>query len=227
MISILSLRPLCGQYTASRTHFVRHSSTKIRAALPIYFSQASSGAGVFTVTAAAGSVPLGTTAQPLAAFKPTLVAGDTNADGTTSGDVGFTAAEPYRIPDPPSVFAANPLFVHLLLDTVAETVHNCPVYNGIAEGELFYGGATLHIYDLRAPPPYGRIPDVQDILGTVRIQQPVHNDGPNVPLNKKYKVPAIVPGSFEPNSMYRLLTRNGFFTLSDYLHKRVVIAASS
>ncbi|VVT58875.1 uncharacterized protein SAPINGB_P006428 [Magnusiomyces paraingens] len=196
------------------------SFTKLRATpSPIYYVAAT---GAFTLAPTARSVPLGATDAPATTFIPALPAGDVSADGTSDGVPGFTApASEYTVP-PPSQFYANPTFLNLLKDTLTHHIHECPTYNSLAEGELFIGGSTLHIYDLRAPPPYGRIPDVQDIIGTVRIQEPVHGEGIN-----KYEVPPIVPGSFEPNDMYRVLTRNGFMTLSELLHKRLTTAAQT
>lgn len=181
----------------------------------------------------------------LSNFSPLLPSGDTtitSQGGTpqSTGEAGFTAPEIYPIPslDPSGTlyFTENPQFLNLILQPVLEkNIHQCLEYNRLAEAELFYGGQTLHIFDLRAPPPYGRIPDVQDILGTVRLQKQEYkekNDDKNDTsenlhpgdASSIYKIPPIVPNSFEYNPMYRLLTRNGFLHVSPYLNSQLIKA---
>jgi hypothetical protein len=128
----------------------------------------------------------------------------------SSGPGGATP----KIPKPIK-FEHNPAFTERVLQQVMlSNVHNDSLYNSLAEAESFRGGTTLHIYDFRNPPPYGRIPDVDDIIGMVRIQSPDHNKG----------VSAIVPGSFEYNPMYRILTMNGFIDVGEDLNKKLVQA---
>lgn len=176
-------------------------------------------------------VAIGSSTTPLSSFQPTESKSN-EEDYERKADSSIH----YSIPAPVT-FSDNKEFIKSILEpTLMNYVHMCPLYNQLAEGELFYGGTTLHIYDLRGPPMYGRIPDVQDIIGTVRIQQPVHKDLKSLPGKQEtvnedgssniYETPAIIPGSFEYNSMYRLLTTNGFIYLSDYLHKKVADACS-
>lgn len=195
--------------------------TKLRSNPPIYFDKSNS---YFSLVKPSSTViPLGTTRIPFKSFIKTIPHEDTDSLGQSSGEAGFTSFELYPIP-PPADFVDNTLFItSVLFPTLEKYVHECPDYNRLAEGEKFYGGSTLHIYDFRATPPYGRIADVQDIIGTVRIQDAeYYEDGsPEKENGKFYKVPPIVPGSFEPNQMYRVLTMNGFVHLSELLQKKV------
>ncbi|RKP10889.1 hypothetical protein THASP1DRAFT_12196, partial [Thamnocephalis sphaerospora] len=51
--------------------------------------------------------------------------------------------------------------------------------------------------DERNPAPWGRIPDAEDIIGSVEVR-----DG------------LILPGSFQPMPVHRLVSSNGVFLLS-------------
>lgn len=194
---------------------------KLRNSPPIYFDTPSSN--FYLGKASPQAIKLGSTTVPFQSFIQSLPHGDTDSYGESSGEAGFTSFQLYPIP-PPGQFVDNSQFINsVLFPTLSKHVHECAEYNRLAEGELFNGGSTLHIYDLRAPPPYGRIPEVQDILGTVRLQEAEHfEDGSEESRQGKvYKVSPIVPGSFEPNPMYRILTMNGFIHLSDLLQKKV------
>ena len=58
----------------------------------------------------------------------------------------------------------------------------------------------LHISDERNPPPWGRIPYPEDIIGTVFVQGGV-----------------IQPNTYQPMPTHRLATSNGFMQLSEPL----------
>ena len=58
----------------------------------------------------------------------------------------------------------------------------------------------LHIGDERNPPPWGRIPYPEDIIGTVFVQGGV-----------------IQPNTYQPMPTHRLATSNGFMQLSEPL----------
>lgn len=136
------------------------------------------------------------------------------SEGTEGFDNQRFTPTPAKIPKPIK-FEDNPAFTKKVLkEVMLEYLHTDDLYNSLAEAEGFREGTTLHVYDLRNPPPYGRIPDVQDIIGMVQIQKPDHEKG----------VPAIVPGSFEYNPMYRPLTMNGFIDVGDFLNKKLVQA---
>lgn len=117
-----------------------------------------------------------------------------------------TNARPTVIPKPQD-FQINPVFSRILQSIVAKNIHKSEIYTGLAEGERFQGGSTFHVYDMRDPPPYGRIPEVQDIVGTVRLEE----EGKEV----------IVPDSFEFNPMYRVLSMYGFVNLGDELNMKL------
>ncbi|RKP27733.1 hypothetical protein SYNPS1DRAFT_10650, partial [Syncephalis pseudoplumigaleata] len=55
--------------------------------------------------------------------------------------------------------------------------------------------------DERNPAPWGRIPDPEDIFGSVQLKEG-----------------AIVPRSFQPMPTHRMVSSNGLFRLSDTLH---------
>ncbi|KAI8145653.1 hypothetical protein BJV82DRAFT_510746 [Fennellomyces sp. T-0311] len=63
----------------------------------------------------------------------------------------------------------------------------------------------LHIADERNPPPWGRIPFPEDIIGSVLVREGV-----------------IQPNSYEPMPAHRLATSNGIFQLSDPLTQCLV-----
>ncbi|KAI8827124.1 uncharacterized protein EV422DRAFT_563201 [Fimicolochytrium jonesii] len=63
----------------------------------------------------------------------------------------------------------------------------------------------LNINDERSPAPFGRVSDPEDILGAVRL-----DNG------------SIIPGSYERFPTHRLVTFNGMFLLSTYLHQKLL-----
>uniref|UniRef100_A0A060T301 ARAD1C29018p n=1 Tax=Blastobotrys adeninivorans TaxID=409370 RepID=A0A060T301_BLAAD len=101
------------------------------------------------------------------------------------------------------LFEPNRQFITVLHSTIKNHIHNCPMFSALAAAEA-KDSAFFHIYDLRNPPVYGRIPEVEDIIGTVRL------DGKG-----------IVPQSYEANKMYRLATRAGYIQLSDYISEQL------
>ncbi|ODV90365.1 hypothetical protein CANCADRAFT_15512, partial [Tortispora caseinolytica NRRL Y-17796] len=101
-------------------------------------------------------------------------------------------------------FNEDPMFIRLLQTTLGTEIYNDEHFAGLASSEnqeMF-----MQIYDLRAAPPSMRIPSVDDTLGTVRISS----------------AGEIVPGSYESNRFYRILTNDGFPQLTEYLHKMLV-----
>ncbi|KAK9246831.1 hypothetical protein V1506DRAFT_533877 [Lipomyces tetrasporus] len=101
-----------------------------------------------------------------------------------------------------ATFRPNPAFLPIMHAAVAENIANDQLFVSIA---ATYPDNYMAIYDLRNPPVYGRIPEVQDILGMVRVD----SEG------------AIVPGTYEKNSMYRLVTNDGVCRFSDYLLAKI------
>jgi hypothetical protein len=106
-------------------------------------------------------------------------------------------SEPVPVIDNPSQFELNPEFMKIVHKIIGENITNeklfGPIINVNKDANMFYS-----IYDLRAPPAYGRIPEVEDTLGMVEIRNG-----------------SIVAGSYDPNSMYRPVSSYGFITLPD------------
>ncbi|KAJ1547170.1 hypothetical protein HK096_004097 [Nowakowskiella sp. JEL0078] len=65
----------------------------------------------------------------------------------------------------------------------------------------------LNINDSRVFVPWGRVGDPEDIFGSIQLQKG-----------------EIVAGSYQRLSTHRLLSINGLFQLSDYLHDKMVIS---
>ncbi|ANB14757.1 hypothetical protein AWJ20_2364 [Sugiyamaella lignohabitans] len=105
----------------------------------------------------------------------------------------------------PGEFSSHQKFLDIAHKTIGEHIQNCPVFSQLAAAEQGEKSLFFHIYDLRRPPPHGRIPEVEDIVGTVRLESG-----------------KIVPNSYEPNAMYRSVTPYGIFTVSDYLNSKIV-----
>lgn len=108
--------------------------------------------------------------------------------------------EPEVLVQIPTLFEENHEFFRQLDTIFTKNIHNDPTYGDLVAGETktkFY-----HIYDFRLPPLFGRIPEVEDILGTVELD-----------LAKDYT--KIVPESFAMNPMYRPVTRYGATLISN------------
>lgn len=105
----------------------------------------------------------------------------------------------------PSTFQTNAEFLRMLHQNIGESVHHD--FTFIMEAGV-NALTYMPIYDLRETPKYSRIPNVDDIFGYVLVD----NGG------------KIVPGTYEPNALYRLCNGSGLLKLSDYLHERMVEA---
>lgn len=103
--------------------------------------------------------------------------------------------EPVPIVSQPTDFEEDGRFQPILMKCLKENVHNCPYFSSLAQIEN--KTKFMHIFDLRCPPPLGRISEVEDIFGTVEIEDT-----------------KIVPGSFQENQMYRPVTTYGAPLLS-------------
>ncbi|KAK9462983.1 uncharacterized protein V1516DRAFT_689858 [Lipomyces oligophaga] len=98
-------------------------------------------------------------------------------------------------------FKAQNGFLQLMHETLREQVHDDKYFNSLAAS---YGEGYMAIYDMRAPPTYGRVPEVSDTFGLVLVKQG-----------------NIVPKSYEANNFYRLLSPDGVCMFTDWMYKRV------
>jgi hypothetical protein len=114
-----------------------------------------------------------------------------------------TPEEPSRLPNI-ELFEESPEFIAKAQTVIKDHIQDCPIFAPLASSTGSDFTMYFHIYDLRAPPPFGRIPEVEDIMGTVRVE---HGK--------------MIPESYEPNKMYRPVTACGVFTVSDYLNEKV------
>lgn len=84
------------------------------------------------------------------------------------------------------------------------------VKEALPEDEVWTSGAIqtqsgwMHIFDQRNPPPLGRIPDPDDIIASVRVE-----DG------------RMLTETYQPMPSYRLCTTNGVCQLTDTLMDRL------
>jgi hypothetical protein len=69
-------------------------------------------------------------------------------------------------------------------------------------------GGWIHVYDLRHPPDFGRIPDPEDIFGSLEVDA----DGKFVGGD----------GRYQESGTYRVVTRDGVCGLSAFLRGKVV-----
>lgn len=99
-------------------------------------------------------------------------------------------------------FEDNNEFLSVLHSKIALDVHNDFAF--IVEAGTF-ANSYMPIYDFREIPSYSRVPEVDNIFGYVHV-------------NEEGK---IIPGSYEPNSMYRLCNGAGLPRLSDHLYELV------
>lgn len=113
------------------------------------------------------------------------------------------AFEPRQVLNPKN-FVDNPEFWPIARKVLKDHIHECPIFTSMATAEQ---AQYLHIFDLRKPPPPNRIPDTDDILGTVEI------------VDHKIK-----PRSFEPNEMYRPISPFGAMAVSDNMAARLTEA---
>ncbi|CAG90921.2 DEHA2G19976p [Debaryomyces hansenii CBS767] len=99
-------------------------------------------------------------------------------------------------------FDDNDEFLSVLHSNIASNVHNDFAF--IVEAGTF-ANSYMPIYDFREIPSYSRVPEVDNIFGYVHV----NGDG------------KIIPGSYEPNSMYRLCNGAGLPRLSDHIYDLV------
>ncbi|KAI9262211.1 hypothetical protein BDA99DRAFT_438899 [Phascolomyces articulosus] len=98
----------------------------------------------------------------------------------------------------------NASFVDFLTRVLKENVHkvNDPILKSLAEWQK---EGWLHIGDERNPPPWGRIPFPEDIIGSVLVQNGI-----------------IQPDTYQAMPTHRLATSSGFMQLSEPLTQCLV-----
>ncbi|OAD78248.1 hypothetical protein PHYBLDRAFT_71708 [Phycomyces blakesleeanus NRRL 1555(-)] len=99
----------------------------------------------------------------------------------------------------PKSFVDNNQFVQFMTKVLKDNIHNINdnALKGLAEWQK---EGWLHVADERNPPPWGRIPFPEDIIGSVLIKDGV-----------------IQPNTFEAMPTHRLVTSCGIFKLSEPL----------
>lgn len=103
----------------------------------------------------------------------------------------------------PSKVRLNPAFQSALNEVCTQFAHEDPILQAMAATQ---DSGHLHIADEKNPPPYGRIPYPEDIIGTCRIE---HGQ--------------LVKNTFTPmREAYRPVSSNGVVKLSEFLEKRMI-----
>ncbi|KAL8768175.1 MAG: hypothetical protein Q9203_006358 [Teloschistes exilis] len=69
-------------------------------------------------------------------------------------------------------------------------------------------GGHIHVYDYRHPPDFGRIPDPEDIFGSLEL------DGEGNFVDGH--------GNYQSSGTYRICTRDGILGLSPFLRQRLI-----
>ncbi|KAL8713261.1 MAG: hypothetical protein Q9225_006805 [Loekoesia sp. 1 TL-2023] len=69
-------------------------------------------------------------------------------------------------------------------------------------------GGYIHVYDNRHPPDFGRIPDPEDIFGSLEV------DGAGNFVDQH--------GNYQTSGTYRICTRDGILGLSPFLRQRLI-----
>jgi hypothetical protein len=152
---------------------------------------------------------------------------------TASLAVGTTT----KLPPEPRSFTPNPQFLPILQSVIAENASSDPEVQSQAavmisnSGAAFfrpgrrqdtgsagasdqggYGsggrGGWLHVFDNRRIPDFGRIPDPEDIFGSVEV------DGEGKFVDGH--------GRYSPSGTYRIVTNDGILGLSDFLKTKLV-----
>lgn len=103
----------------------------------------------------------------------------------------------------PSKVRLNPAFQTALNEVCKQYAHEDPILQAMAATQ---DSGHLHIADEKNPPPYGRIPYPEDIIGTCRIE---HG--------------RLIKDTFTPmREAYRPVSSNGVVKLSEFLEKRMI-----
>jgi hypothetical protein len=104
---------------------------------------------------------------------------------------------------PPDAFKQDTNFLPFLHKLIAENVSDDFTY--IMESKA-YANQHMPIYDLRKPPEYQRIPEVEDTFGYVAVDDKGE----------------VKKGSYQENGFYRVVTADGeILKLSDHLLEKL------
>ncbi|KAJ3223346.1 hypothetical protein HK099_001268 [Clydaea vesicula] len=115
-------------------------------------------------------------------------------------------------------FVENKSFRKIINDTISKNIHNDVVLQGWAYQQK---NGYLNIQDERCYVPWGRVPDPEDIFGTVLLSQ--GKIGKCWLLFRYINFNnALVEGSFEQMPTHRMVSANGMFKLSEYLESRLI-----
>ncbi|KAK9456033.1 hypothetical protein V1511DRAFT_251940 [Dipodascopsis uninucleata] len=120
-------------------------------------------------------------------------------DGFALKNTGLVAADHSWNPDPS--------FLALLHTTFQKHIHNDPVFVAIAPT---FPSSYMPIYDMRAPPVYGRTPAIEDVFGLVLVDD----------------AGIIIPESYLVNDVYRLHTPSGPPVFTEHMLFEMTAAAS-
>lgn len=107
----------------------------------------------------------------------------------------------------PKSFIQNDSFEQFLHSIIAKSITQDPTTQILAHEQKT---GWLNVPDARCYVPWGRIPEVEDILGSVQLR----SDGSGV----------MVPDSYQRNTMHRLVSLNGLVRLPEVVHKALVEA---
>ncbi|KAI1609031.1 hypothetical protein EDD37DRAFT_612333 [Exophiala viscosa] len=142
-----------------------------------------------------------------------------------------------KLPPTPASFQENPKFLPILQSVIAENAHADPFVQSQAAVMISSAGASffqamrrqqtgsfgasdqggygsagrggwVHVFDQRRMPEYGRIPDPEDIFGSVEV------DGQGQFVDSH--------GRYEASGTYRIVTNDGILGLSDFLRQKLV-----
>ncbi|GAA5880460.1 hypothetical protein JCM3774_005200 [Rhodotorula dairenensis] len=140
---------------------------------------------------------------PSLEFSPTTI-GTVRFPKSRSAPTPATDTKQGQLPPiSPRTLTENPDFVRLVHEVIALNLADDPWFETLAKSTT--SDTHIHIADQRQPSDANRIPDPQDILGSVLVQ-----------------AQRLVPESYEPNHVaYRLVTEAGLVQLPGDLHVRL------
>ncbi|KAJ1949473.1 hypothetical protein FBU59_001129 [Linderina macrospora] len=121
-------------------------------------------------------------------------------NATRSSIVGWLKDSSAKIE--PANFIENPDFTARIQAVLEKHAHEDPALQAQA---AFQKSGWMNVADGRNPPPLGRTPAAEDILGAVLVEDKI-----------------IQPGSFQPNFVHRPVSLDGLFQLPAFLHDKLV-----